>query len=127
MPYDEAWLADVLARGAVRLVGGVAPPAPPAMTERAFQSAVVRVAREAGWDFRYHTHNSRRSPSGFPDLILCHRDPGQVCYAVECKTDTGACTKAQEAWLAALAGSTGVVSAVWRPQDWESIVAQLRG
>jgi len=139
MPFDERWLADVLARGDVRLVGSGgagdrgresadAPAlARPHVSEKAFMAAVVRLARQEGYTFAYHTYRSTKSVSGFPDLVLCHRDPGHVCYAVECKTDTGQCTKAQEAWLAALAGSTGVVSAVWRPAMWSEIVERLRG
>jgi VRR-NUC domain len=99
----------------------------PLVSEKALQAAVLRVAKKAGYTFAYHTYRSTRSPSGFPDLILCHRDPGHVCYAVECKTDSGQVTPAQEAWLAALAGSTGVVSAVWRPSQWTAIVEQLSG
>jgi hypothetical protein len=48
-------------------------------------------------------------------------------YAVELKTDVGQLTQAQEAWLAALAGSTGVVAATWRPSMGEDICRTLRG
>ena len=97
------------------------------VSEKAFQAAVVRIARDAGYTFAYHTYRSTKSPSGFPDLILCHKDPGHVCYAVELKINTGQVTPAQQAWLEALAGCTGVVSAVWRPKDLSSIIEQLRG
>ena len=39
------------------------------MTEKAFQSDVMRVAKMLGW-LCYHTFDSRRSASGFPDLVL---------------------------------------------------------
>jgi hypothetical protein len=99
----------------------------PLVSEKAFQAAVLRVAKAAGWTFAYHTYRSTKSMSGFPDLVLCHRDPGGPLYAVELKTDTGQLTKAQEAWLQALAGSTGVVAATWRPSMWEDICQKLRG
>jgi hypothetical protein len=96
----------------------------PLVSERAFLTAVLRVAKEAGF-LCYHTFDSRRSPSGFMDLVLARA--GRPLYAVELKTDTGQLTKAQEAWLAALAGSTGVVAATWRPSMWEEICRTLRG
>jgi VRR-NUC domain len=137
--YDERWLAEVLARGHVRLAGPGVPGeralhgsdtpaiARPHLSEAVFQRAVMELAKACGYSFCYHTYRSTKSMGGFPDLVLAHREPGHVCYAVELKTDTGQCTKAQEAWLAALAGSTGVVAATWRPSQWEEIIAQLRG
>jgi hypothetical protein len=89
-------------------------------------SAVVRLAREAGYTFAYHTYRSTKSLGGFPDLILCHQEPGHVCYAIECKTDTGQVTKAQQAWLEALGQCTGVVSEVWRPSALDTIIERLR-
>src|SRR5688572_19177552 len=41
-------------------------------TERAFQAQVVKYARLMGWT-AYHTHDSRRSQAGFPDLVLVRR------------------------------------------------------
>jgi VRR-NUC domain len=103
------------------------------LSEAVFQAAVIELAKASGW-MVYFTKDSRRSPSGFPDLVLAP-DPSQAgahpqerpLYAVELKTDTGQLSQAQEAWLTALQGSTGVVSAVWRPSQWTEIVEQLRG
>jgi hypothetical protein len=123
MPFDDAWLRDVLARGAVRLVGGSAPPAPPAITEAAFQSAVVRVAKSYGWAVM-HVHDSRRSPAGFPDL-LCVRD--HVCLAWELKSIDGVVTLAQQRWLEVLGQVTHVEAGVYRPEDMPTMVERLRG
>jgi hypothetical protein len=90
-------------------------------------SAVVRLAREAGYTFAYHTYRSTKSLGGFPDLILCHQEPGHVCYAIELKTDTGHLTPAQAAWLSALGKCTGVVAETWRPSALDEIVKRLRG
>jgi hypothetical protein len=119
-------------RSLAERAGILPPPVVPAVSESVFQRAVMRVAREAGWTFLYHTYKSTKSMGGFPDLILCHRDahlePGRYpVLAIELKTDEGQLTKAQEAWLAALAGSSGVVSAVWRPSMWSEMVERLRG
>jgi hypothetical protein len=120
--YDERWLADLLARGDVRLVDGVAPVVP-AISEKAFQAAVVRVAKGYGWSV-YHTHDSRRSPSGFPDLV-CVRD--QVCLAWELKSADGVVTLAQAHWLRLLCQVTRVEADVWRPEEMATMVERLRG
>jgi hypothetical protein len=96
------------------------------LSEAAFMAAVARLARQHGY-MAYHTWSSKKSPEGFPDLILCHKDPGHVCYAIECKRDGGHVTPAQAAWLEALGQCTGVVSEVWRPADLDAIVQRLRG
>jgi hypothetical protein len=100
-------------------------PAP--VSERAWQSAVVRLLKQHGYAYCYHTFDSRRSPSGFPDVIAVHQEPGHVAYAVELKNNTGQITPTQAAWLEALAGCTGVVAEIWRPQGLEAIVERLRG
>ena len=100
-------------------------PAP--VSEKAWQDGVMRLLAAHGYSLRYHTWDSRRSPSGFPDIVAVHHEPGHPLLAIECKTDTGQVTAAQAAWLTALAGCTGVVSAVWRPSALEAICATLRG
>ena len=76
------------------------------ITEGQFQARVVGIARENGFkvprkdplarplDLVYHTHDSRRSVPGFPDLVLCKpaseagEEPGRVIFA-ELKKETG--------------------------------------
>ena len=41
----------------------------PRQTEDQWQSAVIEYARLMGW-LVYHTHDSRHSEKGFPDLVL---------------------------------------------------------
>ena len=98
-----------------------------AMTERTLQSAVVRLLRQHGYTFCYHTFDSRRSPSGFMDLVCAHEKPGHPLLALEVKTATGHVTLPQQAWLAALAQCTAVHAQVVRPADLEALVALLRG
>ena len=97
-------------------------PAP--ISEKAFMAAVVKMARQQHY-MVYHTHTSKRSPEGFPDLI-CAR-AGSPLLAIETKTDVGQVTLAQQAWLEALAGCTGVVAECWRPAQLEEICRTLRG
>ena len=98
-------------------------PAP--LSEDAWQSAVMRVLKGAGF-MTYHTHDSRRSPSGWPDVAAI-KPTGGTLYLCELKTETGIVSQAQQAWLEALGGCTGVVAACWRPADLDAIVARLRG
>jgi len=125
MPYDERWLVDVLARGQVRLVGGHAPAEPPALSERAFQQAVLRMAKGCGW-YAYFTKDSRRSPSGYPDLTLVHPER-RIALWVELKVPGGVLTLQQQHWLAVLGQVEHTEAYLWTPQEWEEICQTLRG
>lgn len=95
-------------------------PTPPMQKERHFQDQVLRAARLLGWTLRYHTHDSRHSPSGFPDLVLVRE---RVVWA-ELKTDTGKLSAAQTEWINGLL-EAGQEALVWRPRDWSQIVDTL--
>lgn len=90
-----------------------------AMSEKTFQQMVVELATTFGWR-TYHTFDSRRSASGFPDLVLV-RD--RVIWA-ELKSDTGKVKPDQQAWLNALA-LAGQETHVWRPADLQDIAHTL--
>ena len=77
----------------------------PPVSEEALMAAVIRLAKQHGW-MAYHTWSSKRSPEGFPDLVLAKA--GQPLYMVELKTDTGQVTPAQAAWLEALGAVRGL-------------------
>ena len=91
------------------------------MTERQFQASVLDLARITGW-LAYHTHNSRHSEKGFPDLCLV-RD--NVCIMAELKTDAGPVTPAQAAWITALDVVPGIDAVIWRPRHWATVEAIL--
>lgn len=97
-------------------------PLPDDLSEAAFQRTVVDLAQWRGWR-SYHTHDSRRSSPGWPDLVLVR---GDRLLAVELKTRTGRVTADQRAWLAALGQVPGVEAFVWRPSDWPEIQQCLR-
>jgi hypothetical protein len=63
----------------------------------------------------YHTHNSKHSPSGFPDLVITGR---RTIYR-ELKREGEDPTEAQEEWIAALKAAGDDVD-VWRPSDFLS-------
>lgn len=94
------------------------------LSEEQFQAQVVQVAKSLGW-MVYHTFDSRRSASGFPDLVLVH--PVQGVLFRELKTVRGVVSAAQRRWLVSLVAA-GADAGVWRPSDWDDVVLPcLRG
>ena len=106
-------------------------------SEAAFQQQVLNLAGYYGWR-SYHTHDSRRSQAGFPDLVLVR---GPELIFAELKTDTGRVRPEQQEWIAALqAISTELVVDLeqldhdshacvdvylWRPRDFDELHARL--
>jgi hypothetical protein len=97
------------------------PASRPALTEAAFQAAIIELATLAGW-LCHHEYDSRRSTPGYPDLTLCK--PPRLLL-IELKTQRGRVRPEQREWLAALAECPGVEVALWRPSDWPAIEAAL--
>jgi len=89
------------------------------MNEAQLLAAVRRLAQLRGW-MTYHTHDSRRSEPGFPDLVMVSARQRRVLYA-ELKTATGKTTAAQDQWIAALAAA-GVEVYLWRPADLQHAI-----
>lgn len=89
--------------------------------ETPFQGQVLQLAKLCGW-LAYHTHDSRRSEAGFPDLVLVRG--GTLLYR-ELKRNTTYPTPAQREWISRLK-EAGADVAVWRPRDWEIIVSTLK-
>ena len=88
------------------------------LPEASLLARVRRLAERSGW-LVYHTHDSRRSPEGFPDVVLTK--PGRLIFA-ELKSRIGKPTAEQARWLAVLARSIpGVETYLWRPGDWDEI------
>lgn len=115
-------------------------------TEVGFQQAVVELASLRGW-LCYHTHDSRRSQAGFPDLTMVR---GPRLVFAELKSEKGRTSPAQRLWLDQLAAvaeegrslasewngehegtsyyterRSPVEVYEWRPRDWTSIEATL--
>lgn len=83
-----------------------------AMPEKALLEQVREAARVLGLRC-YHTHDSRRSEPGFPDVVLVGRHG--VLWR-ELKTHTGRLTRDQQDWIDRL-HIAGQDAAVWRPSD----------
>ena len=92
--------------------------APPDMHEtKVFMPAVIEAAQAHGW-LVYHTYDSRKSVSGFPDL--CMARAGTLMF-VELKSARGVMTPEQQRWhyeLREVARATHVATHVWRPEHW---------
>ena len=98
---------------------------PPPISEAIWQGTIMRLLKQADY-MAYHTFDSRKSPSGWPDVAAI-KPTGGLLYMAELKTDTGQVPPAQQAWLQALGQCTGVVAEVWRPSAMEEIIERLRG
>jgi hypothetical protein len=94
------------------------------MTEAQFLQQVRDLALLTGWTV-YHTHDSRRSDAGFPDIVAVNPRQARTIFA-ELKTQTGRLSDAQKAWLASLA-EAGQETALWRPADLDDIKQILLG
>ena len=92
-------------------------------TEEQFLQVVIDFARLHGW-LVYHTRDSRRSPVGFPDLVMTK---ASVCVVAELKVGSNTTTAAQRKWLAAFAVVPGVRSFTWKPEHWLEIEQVLGG
>lgn len=99
--------------------------------ENEFQQAVIEYAALRGW-FIHHTRpamNRRgrwqtpiQGNPGFPDLVLARC--GEV-IVTELKSDRGKLTPAQKKWFSLLAETKTFETYLWRPADWNKIVARL--
>jgi hypothetical protein len=97
---------------------------PPRQTERSFMRAVVEYAELRGWRC-YHTHTSKHSPAGFPDLVLVRaRHPQPRVVYIECKADRGRVTVDQRAWIADLRACEQEAY-VFRPRHMDAIIKLL--
>ena len=89
------------------------------MTEKQFQSKILKIAKQFGW-IAYHTYDSRRSAPGFPDIVLVK---DRVLFR-ELKTDTGRISPAQNDWGKALLEANADYK-VWRPSEMDVIYEDL--
>lgn len=88
-------------------------PDPRQMSEATLQNLVLGYVRARGL-LAYHTHDSRRSEPGWPDLVIV--GDGGVLYR-ELKSKTGRVSPDQLMWIDALE-KAGANADVWRPVDW---------
>lgn len=92
-----------------------------AESEADFQTRVCQTAKLFGWWWHHHTI-SRYSVAGWPDLVLLRR---KESLFVELKKETGKVTPVQADVMEKMR-QAGLEVHVWRPSDWEQIIARLR-
>lgn len=82
-----------------------------------FLRHVLAYAKARGW-LTYHTHISKRSTEGWPDVVFAK--PGRLVIAELKREKGGRVTPAQREWLAVLRTVLSDVY-LWRPSDWPEI------
>ena len=124
MPKTYARPADAIDLNEALTAKAMEPPEED-VKEAPFQKQVVNLAVALGWkrELIYHTHDSRRSGKGFPDLVMLR--PPRILY-VELKRQKNAYTSPeQDEWLGALK-ECGAEVFLWRPLDWDEIIRVLK-
>jgi hypothetical protein len=93
------------------------------LTEAAWQDHLIGkrgLAPLYGWD-HYHTHDSRRSQAGWPDLVLAK---GTRVIFLELKRMRGKVSPAQRQWLERL-HAAGLECGIARPDRLDDLTAVL--
>jgi hypothetical protein len=91
----------------------------PEEAERSFQGRVLKAARDLGW-LAFHDHDSRGNAKGFLDTWAAK--PGHPLLALELKVGREKTTIEQEHWLTVLPQTTGILTRVCYPHDYETIL-----
>ena len=99
-------------------------PAPRPMfgSEKEFQAWVIGYAKERGWR-AYHTHDSRRSVAGFPDLVLVRNG---ILLVAELKFADGKPSAEQRVWLDEFRRVSNALVFLWYETDAAEIQEVLR-
>lgn len=92
------------------------------LTEKEWAAQVKQLVDATGWNGAYHTFDSRRSASGFPDLVLVRE---RVVY-LELKREAGRLSPAQRQWIGWLIAA-GAEVYVARPRDLDALGTVLAG
>lgn len=79
----------------------------------------------------YHTHDSRNSQKGFPDLVLVHPERNRILF-VELKDDKSYPSTEQRLWAAAIMCVSeeypdAVSYRLYRPKQYAQVVEELGG
>lgn len=95
------------------------------MLEKDWQRQVRELATTLGYHAQYHTFDSRRSDTGFPDLVLVSPQRRRVVY-LELKRERGKVTDRQAAWIRDL-HTAGAEVYVARPRHLQVLAAVISG
>ena len=104
------------------------------LSEREFQRALMSYAEDHGWKIHYMYKSAQRladgsyrglGTAGWPDLFGVHITTGRA-VAIECKSERGRASDAQQEWLGLLATVEGCDAFLWRPRDAAVALTYLR-
>lgn len=90
------------------------------VTERQLQAQVLDLLAQAGFRLRYHTHDSRRSAAGYPDVCAVRE---RIVF-LELKTRLGKLSAAQKDWLDGLLAAQTEAYLI-RPADLDALALVL--
>ncbi len=121
MGFPAAWLERIEAAGL--LAESVEPGPPLDILETPFQNRVIDLAKRHGF-ICYHTHNSRRSAKGYPDVAFAKVGAPFRYFLAELKRETEKPSPEQLVWINAIRAA-GIDCYLWRPSDWPFIVQTL--
>lgn len=93
--------------------------------EKDWQRQVRDLADTFGYRRAYHTFDSRRSDTGFPDLVLVSPQRQRIVY-LELKREQGKITGQQAQWIRDL-HTAGAEVYVARPRHLQLLAAVLSG
>ena len=108
------------------------------ISEDDWQQTIIDCLRQFGWTVAHFraakTEKGWRTPvqadgKGFPDIIaLKSRFNGHETQqlVVECKSENGKVTKDQQKWLDLFAHVPCAIVKIWRPSDWDEVLATAR-
>lgn len=91
-------------------------------TETQYQREIVKLAKDEG-HYVYHTHDSRRSEKGFPDLVIIPED--RPIIFLEVKTQTGIVKPEQQRVIDRLV-KVGEIAYIVRPADLTWVAALIQ-
>jgi hypothetical protein len=91
------------------------------MLEKDWQRQVRQLAEHLGYRRAYHTFDSRRSDTGFPDLVLVGH---QRVIFLELKREQGKVSAVQAVWISALRDNNAEVY-VARPRHLQALATLL--
>jgi len=89
-----------------------------------WQAQVIKAVRDVHGDkaLVYHTHDSRHSAAGFPDLVILL--PGKLIFA-ELKAEGKELSEDQQAWMDGLAQVERLGWYVWQPHQMSAVLEAI--
>lgn len=94
------------------------------LTEAQFQRNITDLCDLLGLKWHHET-DSRRSPKGFPDLVIAGHEDRGVVFA-ELKRKGGRVSREQAEWVDRLK-KAGATVYIWWPADWPEVESVLLG